>query len=150
MPRAAQQVPVSPELVGQVAGYWFGPGDRVPPRPVGNPTGALLPARGTDFRAPQLTCLDLVPVRNYWIVLSELGRYTYRHTSGLLLDERWIFVPMPEFTDGKWPRKYAVTYGSSLRHNQIAAAYGDEAASRARPDADAVQLRLRRLPPTRS
>jgi hypothetical protein len=135
-------MPILPEVTGQVAGYWFGPGESVPAHPVGRPTGAVLPERRSTFSEAVITCLDLVPVQNYWLVLSELGRYTYRHTSGLLLDEKWIFVPVPEAA-GKWPRKYDVSYGPALPPVQIAAAYGIEAAQRARPDANAVQLRLR-------
>ncbi len=112
---------------------------------MGRPTGAVLPRTGKDLRAADLVCLDLVPVENYWLVLSELGRYTYRHTSGLLHDEKWCFVPVPDAVDG-WPVAFSVEYAESTAPNMIAASYGIEAEGRARPDASAVQLRLVRLP----
>jgi hypothetical protein len=69
----------------QVYGYWFGPSDGdIPSAPMGRLPGAVLPEIGKDLHAPELICLDLVPVDNYWLVLSEVGRYTYRHTTGLL------------------------------------------------------------------
>jgi hypothetical protein len=87
---------VDPELRDQVFGYWVGPDEPIPDRPIGPPTGAVLPRPGSSFHDAELLCLDLVPVENYWLVLSELGRYTYLHTTGLLHDEPWIFVPVRE------------------------------------------------------
>jgi hypothetical protein len=76
-------------------------------------------------------------------VLSELGRYTYRHTTGMLYDEPWIFVPVREAL-GIWPARFAVTFAESLTPSALAR-YGAEVSARARPDALAVQLRLRRI-----
>jgi hypothetical protein len=134
---------VDPELRDQVFGYWFGPDEPIPDRPIGPPTGAVLPRPGSSFRDAEILCLDLVPVENYWLVLSELGRYTYRHTTGLLHDEEWIFVPVLEAL-GMWPARFAATYAESLAPSALAR-YGAEVPTRARPDALAVQLRLRRI-----
>jgi hypothetical protein len=140
VPRTA----VKPEVRGQVAGYWFGPGERVPRKPVGLPTGALLPARGSSVADDELLCLDLVPFQHFWIPLSEAGRYTYRHSSGILFDTQpWLFVPVPEATGGRWPVKFLVSYGTPLERAAVEERYGKEVARRARPDVPAVQLRLK-------
>jgi hypothetical protein len=76
-------------------------------------------------------------------VLSELGRYTYDHTSGLLYDEEWKFVPVPEVV-GAWPVYFIATYAESVEPPALAR-YGAEVPARARQDAPAVQLRLRRI-----
>lgn len=135
---------IAPEHPSQVFGYWFGPGQDPPAAPVGLPTGALLPALGVTFAADVIVCLDLVPVRNYWLVLSELGRYTYQHTSGLLLGEQWRFAPVREVAGG-WPVLFSVAYDEPLSRAEIVDRYGEDAAARARPDACAVQLRLSRV-----
>lgn len=136
---------VDPEIPRQVFGYWFGPGEPVSKRPVGPPTGAVLPKTNASFALDiELDCLDLVPVQNYWLILSDLGRYTYRHTSGLLHDERWLFVPVPEALEGKWPVRFHATYGPSLAWGSLKE-WGSEAPLRARKDAPLVQLHLRRV-----
>jgi hypothetical protein len=135
------QVWFEPERARQVFGYWFGPSEEVPSAPLGRPTGAVLPVLGTDLRAPELICLDLVPVENYWLILSEVGRYTYRHTTGLLYGEQFRFVPVREAV-GTWPVVFLVEYAESIAPEMIAARYGVDAAGHARKDARAVQLRL--------
>lgn len=140
---ATSPLKVDPELRGQVFGYWFGPDEDIPDRPIGPPTGAVLPLPGSSFGDAELLCLDLIPVQNYWLVLSELGRYTYQHTSGLLYDEEWIFVPIREVVGG-WPVRFLATYAESLKPSELAR-YGEEVVTRARQDALAVQLRLRRI-----
>ncbi len=103
----------------------------------------MLPRPGSSFRDAEILCLDLVPVENYWLVLSELGRYTYDHTTGMLYDEEWVFVPVREVL-GAWPVRFAATYAESVAPSALAR-YGAEVSARARPDALAVQLRLRRI-----
>lgn len=134
---------LEPELARQVFGYWFGPSEEIPNAPVGRPTGAVLPEIGKDLRAQELVCLDLVPVENYWLVLSEMGRYTYRHTTGLLYGEPFCFAPVREAVD-EWPVVFSVAYTESIAPQAIAAKYGIDAAARARTDAPAVQLHLTR------
>jgi hypothetical protein len=133
-----------PELDRQVFGYWFGPGDDILGAPMGWPTGAVLPPENGAITDPEVVCLDLVPVHNYWLVLSELGRYTYRHTAGLLNGEEWRFVPVKEAV-GMWPMIFSVSFVESIATGAIEARYGFEASTRARVDAPAVQLCLRRL-----
>jgi hypothetical protein len=132
-----------PELDRQVFGYWFGPGDDIPGAPVGWPTGAVLPPVSGAITNPEVVCLDLVPVHNYWLVLSELSRYTYRHTAGLLNGEEWRFVPVKDMV-GMWPMVLSVSFADSIATSEIEARYGFEASTRARLNAPAVQLRLRR------
>jgi hypothetical protein len=103
----------------------------------------VLPCINETIGASELICLDLVPVHNYWVVLSELGRYTYRHTAGLLNGEDWRFVPVKEAA-GRWPVVFGVAYANSIRHVEIKTRYSFEASTRARLDAPAVQLRLKR------
>ncbi len=145
MTRSSEQAQLEPELLRQVFGYWFGPSEEIPDAPIGRPTGAVLPELGRDLHEQDLVCLDLISVQNYWLVLSELGRYTYRHTTGLLHDEQWRFVPVPDAVD-RWPVVFSVTYTDSIEPDAIAAGYGDEASTRTRRDAAAVQLRLVRQP----
>jgi hypothetical protein len=140
---ASSPLKVDPELQGQVFGYWFGPDEDIPDRPIGPPTGAVLPLPGSSFDDAELLCLDLIPVENYWLVLSELGRYTYQHTTGMLYDEEWVFIPVREVL-GAWPVHFIATYAESLTPSALAR-YGPEVLTRARQDALAVQLRLRRI-----
>jgi hypothetical protein len=139
---------LAPELGGQVFGYWFGPGEEIPAAPVGWPTGAVLPSTKDLIQhtpvGSEIVCLDLVPVHNYWLVLSEFGRYTYRHTAGLLNDEAWRFVPVKEAV-GLWPMVFEAKLADPIAVPAIEALYGFEALTRARHDAPAVQLRLSRL-----
>lgn len=132
------------ELDRQVFGYWFGPDDEVPTTPIGCPTGAVLPPAGSALVDRDVVCLDLVPVYNHWTVLSERGQYTYRHTAGLLNGEVWWFVPVKEVAGGAWPVVFSVALVDSIRAGDIEARYGFEASTRARLDAAAIQLRLRR------
>ena len=134
---------LAPELDRQVFGYWYGPGEEIPSAPVGSPTGAVLLVLDESIKDAEVVCLDLVPVHNYWLVLSELGRYTYRHTSGLLQGEEWRFVPVKE-ASGAWPTVFSVTFAESIAAGAIETRYGFEASTRARLDAPAVQLRLHR------
>jgi hypothetical protein len=135
------QTVLKPERDRQVFGYWFGPKEEIPSAPTGRPTGAVLPEIGKDLRAPELICLDLVPIDNYWVVLSELGRYTYRHTAELVYGEEMRFVPVPDAV-GAWPIIFGVQYADSIEREALAAKYGLDAWENARPDARAVQLRL--------
>lgn len=135
---------LAPELDRQLFGYWLGPReqDEIPARPVGRPTGAVLPELGVDLRtATEIRCLDLVPVQSYWLVLSELGRYTYQHTSGMLFGEQWMFAPVGDVV-GPWPVTFTVDYMPALTLDEVEMRYGIAARHRARPDALAVQLRL--------
>lgn len=136
-------LPLKPELERQVFGYWFGPGESIPSTPIGWPTGAVLPQQSASIKDVDLVCLDLVPVQNIWLVLSELGRYTYRHTSGLLVGEEWRFVPVADAAGG-WPIAFVASFADSISPIEITTHYGFEASTRARIDAPAVQLRLRR------
>jgi hypothetical protein len=136
-------LPLKPELEHQVFGYWFGPGEPIPPAPVGAPTGAVLPRQIATMKDAELICLDLVPVHNYWLVLSELGRYTYRHTSGLLSGEEWRFVPVADAV-GSWPIVFVASFDDSIAPTGIEKHYGFEASTRARLDAPVVQLHLMR------
>ncbi len=118
----------SEELDGQVTGDWFGPEEELEPR-TGWPTGALL--RSGDL------ALDLVYIERAWFPLSEAGIHTYRHAAGLAAGETWRLR-----TRSQPPAVYRVSLGPSITRQQVAAAYGDDAAARARPDHRTVQLRL--------
>src|SRR5512134_791152 len=88
--------------------------------------------------------LTAAPPQLHWCYLvSELGRYTYRHTAGLLNGEEWRFVPVKEAVR-MWPVVFSVDFASSIATGEIEARYGFEASTRARLDAPAVRLRLRR------
>ena len=139
--RSLSDLRLAPELDRQLFGYWFGPGEDIPRAPIGWPTGAVLPRSGQGVELDDFICLDLVPVNNYWLVLSERGRYTYRHTAGLLNGEAWRFVPVKE-PAGSWPVVFDANFAPPLGPHAIESHFGFEAASRSRPDAPAVQLRL--------
>ena len=118
----------SEEIAGQITGDWIAPGEEVSP-PTGWPTGALL--RAGDC------ALDLVYIERAWYPLSEAAIHSYPHTKGMKQRERWRFVTRSE------PRViYRVSLESPIMRKEVAATYGDEAATRTRPDHPAVQLRL--------
>lgn len=143
--RSLNDLRLAPELDRQVFGYWFGPGDEIPTSPIGSPTGAVLPRMNTTIGSSDLLCLDLVPVQNYWLVLSELGRYTYQHTSGMLNGEEWRFVPVKEAA-GRWPVVFRVTFADAIHPDHVQDHYGFEASTRVRLGAPVVQLHLLRQP----
>jgi hypothetical protein len=147
--RAVQ--PLSPPrdvIEGQLSGYWLDRDRPVPPRPTYAYTGAFLPRRDekalVDFLCLDLVRVDAGPGPGFvWLPLSDVGRYTYAHSLGLLYGEAWRLVV---YDCGGIVQKYEAAYGEALLPEQIACHYGDDAALRARQDYPTVQLRLRRLP----
>ena len=130
-----------------VDGSWLEPYGAVPThRPIARSVSAVLPRLDADRRsADGFVALDLVlaeviqPRGEFrWLVLSDAGIYTYGHTIGLNLGERWRFIA---WDDGR-PSVYSVQYGEPLDHALIADLYGAEIRDRARDDRPAVQLRL--------
>ncbi|HEX7839892.1 MAG TPA: hypothetical protein VF469_20590, partial [Kofleriaceae bacterium] len=73
-----------------------------------------------------------------WGVLSTAATTTWSHTIGLNNHEPWKFAT---WASGE-RRTYSATYDDPLPHDGIAPLYGRIAASRARSDRPAVQLRL--------
>src|SRR5262249_15542522 len=116
------------ELEGQISGDWFGPGEQVIAR-TGWPTGALL--RSEDL------ALDMTYIERAWYPLSEAAIQTYTHIDGMKRGETWRFV-----TRSKPATVYRVNLGPSISRQQVAVAYSDDAAARARPDRPTVQLRI--------
>lgn len=134
------------EIPGQFLGYWLEPGRPVAAIPTGiRETGAVL-RRLDDQTSDNFECLDLVLVDAaamfIWMPLSDAGRYTYAHSSGLLRGEPWRFAAR---VAAGWV-EYLASYSSSLQPSQLLFAYGAEAQARARRDIPAVQLRLRAIP----
>jgi hypothetical protein len=131
-------------IEGQLSGYWLDRDQPTPPRPTYEYTGAVLPRRDED-RLVDFLCLDLVLVEVgptfVWLPLSDVGRYTYAHSLGLIYGEPWRLVI---YDRGGVIEEYDATYGESLPPERIAYHYGNDAAMRARQDYPAVQLRLRR------
>jgi hypothetical protein len=136
-------------LPRMIEGMWVAPNE-IPSR-TERGSSAVLPrvtANPNDDR--ELVCLDLVqaptvaPATDWvWAVLSTAATTTYTHTIGLNNRERWRFVSW-QFGD---ERTYSVEYADPLPHDRISRLYGKTAASRARADHPAVQLRLTRLEP---
>ena len=132
-----------------IEGVWLAPNGH--PRRPQRATSAILPRGDMNPAADaELICLDLVQVPTVepagdwaWAVLSTAATSTYSHTSGLDSGEPWRFVTW-HFGE---ERTYAVEAVDSLPHESIGQAYGRTAASRARADRPAIQLRLRRLDP---
>jgi hypothetical protein len=134
-------------LARMIEGVWVAPNETA--HPMERAASAVLPritANPNDDR--ELLCLDLVqaptvaPATDWvWAVLSTAATTTYTHTIGLNNRERWRFVTW-QFGD---ERTYAVEYADPLPHERISRAYGKVAASRARADRPAIQLRLTRL-----
>ena len=130
-----------------IEGAWVAP-NQGPQRPE-RASSAVLPRMTTNPNDErELVCLDLVQVPTVepatdlvWAVLSTSATTTYAHTIGLNNRERWRFATW-QFGD---ERTYAVEYADPLPHNRISRVYGKTAASRARADFPAVQLRLTRL-----
>ena len=134
-------------LARMIEGAWVAPNET--PHRSERASGAVLPrmtSNPNDDR--ELICLDLVQVPTVqpasdlvWAVLSTAATTTYTHTIGLNSREPWRFVTW-QFGD---ERRYAVEYADPLPHDRISRAYGKTAASRARADHPAVQLRLTRV-----
>ena len=125
----------SEEIPGQILGDWYGPYDTVPVAPPlhHRPTGAVLP-HGEP--GPEFVALDLVHLTDAWWPLSEAGRYTYKHSEGLLRGERWYFL-------GRSGVLYEAAYAELLSSRaRVETLYGAEAARRCRPDKPIVQLNL--------
>jgi hypothetical protein len=134
-------------VLGMIEGFWISPTDKGHRLPA-YPNGAVLPRLATGrSESHQLRCLDLVqaPVVGSagdwaWAVLSTAATGTYSHASGLERGDRWRFV-------AKDSTEYDVSFDEELSADRIRRLYGSEAATRARTDRPAVQLRL--VPATR-
>jgi hypothetical protein len=132
-----------------VEGLFVGPGQVVQGAPL-RFASAVLPRLSADAaRDSELTCLDLVQVATVnppdnwaWAVLSDVGRYGWGHTIGLDLHEPWRFVTWMYGA----PRTYSVAYGPLIANEDIAAAYGPDAAGCARSDYESIQLLLTHVP----
>ena len=137
------------QLPRMVEGLFVGPGQVVRGAPLRFPS-AVLPRLSADpTRDSEFTCLDLVQVATVnppddwaWAVLSDVGRYGWGHTIGLDLKEPWQFV---SWAYGA-PRTYSVAYGPLITRDDIATAYGTDAAGCARPDYKSIQLVLTHVP----
>lgn len=130
----------------QISGYWFAPHEEISATaPTYDPTGAVLPRLGETLGSGAIS-LDLIPIEFVWFPLSDAGAYTYRHSIGLLRGEKWRFVPR-DTTGTPWPTVYAAELAARLAPSEVEPLYGVEAARRARPEYNAVQIRLWR-PPT--
>lgn len=130
-----------------IPGEFVGPGQGVG----GTPTrfaSAVLPRLSANPEVDtSMVCLDLIqasladnPYDWTWVALSEAGVYTWGHTIGLNLRERWRFVT---WAFGA-PRVYTVAYAEPLAPGDIASLYGRDAAGSARQNYKAVQLTLTR------
>jgi len=120
------------EVAGQRTGYWFREGEVPSERPGYRPDGALLPSqRDPDKR------LVLVEVDHAWYPLSEAALRTYSHTTQMHAGEAWVFVDAEDWKQAETLAFDALVPPASL------AAYGDDAARRAKPGARLVQVRVR-------
>jgi hypothetical protein len=131
-------------IEGQLFGYWLDQDRPTPPRPTYEYTGAVLP-RLAEKDLIDFVCLDLVLVDAgptfVWLPLSDVGRYAYSRSLGLIYDEPWSLAI---YDHGDIVQEYDDAYAESLPQEQIAYYYGNAAAMKARQDYPAVQLRLRR------
>lgn len=131
------------EILGQVAGYWFGPGRDIPAEePSYNATGALIPRlKSTLVRGVQ--ALGLVPIDGEWRILSTEAIHTYSFTSGLASGEKWVFVPRPlSLEPFPWPHRLRIELSDPIRGSDVAAGYGDAAGARATASAGYVQFKI--------
>jgi DNA-binding transcriptional ArsR family regulator len=134
-----------PEMI---EGVWVHGSNDIPARSP-QVSNAVLPRLSADpVHDHELRCLDLVQVPTVephgdwmWMVLSTLATGTYAHSEGLRDREPWRFVTWA-FGDR---REYAVELDEPVPYDRIASLFGSTAAARARANAPAVQLRLRRL-----
>lgn len=133
-------------IEGQLSGWWIAPWEEPPSSAPAIRHGGAILVRGGQTTATEARALDLVPFDDAWLVLSEAGLYTYRHSEGLARGERWrLFVPGRRLSD---PPQIFEAHLSPARLSRSALAehYGDEAARRARPDRDSIELVVRRVP----
>lgn len=148
---AAQAAGGTDYVAGMIEGIWIAPGHEAPAEPpYVHPVSAVLPQPDFDpDQDDEFLCLDLVQIATgdqpdswAWMVLSEAGTYTYGHTIGLNRGESWRFV---RWVGGE-QRVYEASYTDDwLPPEEIEKLYGSAAFARARPDRNAVQLRLRRV-----
>lgn len=125
----AQRLGYSPELPGQVSGWWTDEAQR----PTYRPSAALLPEGGT--LADQRECLVLVDVDDWWGVLSTLGLGSYEFGIRLEAGETVSFLT----EDG---RRWAVRNAGDLSLAEIRSRWGTSAADRTRDGAPAVRVRV--------
>ena len=127
----ARELGYTPEILGQISGYWVGPGQEIPAaEPAYTPDGAILPS--TEGAA----ALDLVLVNHRWVVLSTAAVAAYSHALGLEAGEPWAFV---SFSNGA-RTIFDVRFAGHLAQGEIASHFSDEAAERARVEYPAVLL----------
>ena len=128
----------SPEVMGQVTGYWFEEDDVPATKPTYDSDGALLilpeSGNGNGRRA-----LDLVRIGYEWRVLSHAAVLTYIHTTGIRRGERWVLATYG--TDASISRRFLATSIEEFAVAEVAK-LGGHVAGRARDDYPAVLLRI--------
>ena len=124
-----------------IPGFWVIPelDDGVPPKS-SDPTGVVMIERIVQRPASRFRVVDVMPCgEKKPFLLSQHGRYTYRHSSDLMCGLEVLFVPIDE-----WPIAYKVRYGKPMSPSSIRGFFGEEARSMARGDVDTVVLWLSR------
>lgn len=136
------------EILGQVAGYWFGPGREIPGEEPGyNPTGGIVPRVRGDLRLGELV-LAIVPIDGEWRPATAEAVHTYSFTAGLAAGETWRFVPAIGLAGVRWPHVLRLELAEPISGGEIRDAYGDSASSRARPRVDYLQMKIAEAPAT--
>jgi hypothetical protein len=127
-----------------IPGFWV-----IPDWPQGvpakndDPTGVVMIERTIERPATRFRAVDVMPCGDQKpFLLSQHGRYTYRHSSELLHGREVLFVPIDE-----WPIAYKVSYGKPMSASSIGGFFGQEARSMARNDVETVVLWLSRKKP---
>jgi hypothetical protein len=125
------------EIAGQVAGYWFGPKERVPQAKPGylESTALVAPLGATNLVGQPL--LALAPIDSEWRPLLATAVVAYTFGGGLERGETWSFAPTSE----PWPTLYAAHLAESI-DGAAARRLFPSAASRLRDDPAVEYLRI--------
>ncbi len=124
----------------QRLGWWFENIEHAPElEPQHKPTGALL-FEGEKENPPG-NALVLVDVDNYWCVLSELGRGTYRASAQLTNGQEMFFIPQKD-DFYLHLEMWKVRFVDFLEFDRISDLFGPEAEDRARPDAPSIRVEV--------
>lgn len=133
-------------LEGMVAGHWFElpQGSGLPDLPSHDPPAAIL------FSKDRKRGLFLADVDDFWFPVSEAAIHTYNATHALDAGPRnGVAVVFVASERGTNPQAWQASRLERIDLKTLGERYGEEAARRARPEKQAIELRLEPFGPGR-